>query len=59
MNQLISSAVGEKVATLMTLEYLEEWANRGSRQKYEAVLSKVPDAPPEDSDSLSGDKVGK
>ena len=38
MNQLISSAVGEKVTALMTVEYLQERAERGSRRKYQAAL---------------------
>jgi hypothetical protein len=36
MNQLISSAVGEKLAALMTEDYLYR-AKRGSRRVYEAV----------------------
>jgi predicted DNA-binding ribbon-helix-helix protein len=31
MNQLISSAVGEKLAALMTAGYLDERARRGNR----------------------------
>jgi len=33
----------EKIAALMTDGYLKERAKRGSREKYEAVLAKVPD----------------
>ena len=33
MNQLISAAVGEKLAALMTLEYLEQRAEGGSRKR--------------------------
>ena len=40
MNQLISSAVGERLAALMTEDYLGR-AKRGSRKAYEAVLSGV------------------
>ena len=43
INQLIASAVAEKVAALSTEEYLNERANRGSRDRYEAALGKVPD----------------
>jgi hypothetical protein len=38
LNQPISSAVGEKLAALMTEDYLAR-AGRGSRRSYEAVLS--------------------
>jgi len=52
MNQLISSAVGEKLSALMTAEHLEERAGRGNRRAYEAVLRKVSSAPPEAGDEL-------
>ena len=52
MNQLITLAVTEKVSALMTVEYLEERAKRGSRQKFEAVLANVPDIEPEVYDRL-------
>jgi len=50
INQLVSSAVGEKMAALMTAEYLEDRAERGSRARFQAVMAKVPDIepPPED-----------
>jgi hypothetical protein len=43
INQLISSAVAEKLAALMTEEYLETRAARGSRKKFLAALKSVPD----------------
>lgn len=52
INQFISSAVAEKLAALMTVEYLEERAKRGSLEKFLAVLAKVPDVPPEPGDEL-------
>lgn len=52
INQLITSAVGEKMAALMTEEYLEARAKRGSRRKFAAVLAKVPDVEPEGDDRL-------
>lgn len=42
INQFISSAVGEKVAALMTAQYLAERAKRGSREKLEVVLWSSP-----------------
>lgn len=56
INQLITSAVAEKVAALMTEAYLEERAKPGSRQNFANVLSKVADIEPEDNDRLSGDQ---
>ena len=41
MNQFITLAVAEKMSALVTVEYLEERAKRGSRQKFEAVLAKA------------------
>ena len=52
INQIISAAVGEKVASLKTLDYLRERARRGSRRRFEEVLAKVPDVEPEDFDRL-------
>jgi hypothetical protein len=52
INQLISSAVAEKISALMTVEYLEARAKRSSRRKFDAVLSKVPDVEPEASDRI-------
>lgn len=52
INQLISAAVGEKVAALDTLAYLQERAKRGSRKAFEAVLAKVPDVEPAEFDRL-------
>lgn len=52
INQLINSAVSEKLAALMTEEYLDQRAKRGHRSKFEAALSKVADIEPEDVDRL-------
>ena len=52
INQLISTALAEKISALMTLEYLEERASRGSRKKFERALSKVRDVEPEPDDSV-------
>ena len=41
INQFITIAVAEKVATLMTLDYIEQRAQRGSREKFEQVLAKI------------------
>ena len=52
MNQVISSAVGEKIASLKTLAYLQERARRGKRQHFEKVLAKVADVEPEEADRI-------
>jgi hypothetical protein len=52
INQLVNSAVSEKMATLLTVEYLQERASRGTRKKFEAILGKVPDREPEVMDRL-------
>lgn len=41
INQLIATALAEKMAALMTGEYLAERAARGSRKKFDRVLKKV------------------
>jgi predicted transcriptional regulator len=53
MNQLISSAVAEKLAALMTEEYLHARGRSASAEKFDAVLAKIPDAPPIKGDELS------
>ncbi len=52
INQFITLAVAEKMSALMTEDYLEQRARQGSRDKYEAVLAKVPDVEPEEFDRL-------
>jgi predicted transcriptional regulator len=53
INQLISSAVGEKMSALMTEEYLTARAKRGGRKAFLAALSRVPDVEPVDADLIS------
>lgn len=52
MNQFVMPALAEKVATLQAIDYLEEHAKRGSREKLPAVLAKAPNVLPEDHDKL-------
>ncbi|MCB0174265.1 MAG: Arc family DNA-binding protein [Anaerolineae bacterium] len=52
MNHFVTLAIAEKIATLNTLDYLEERAQRGSREKLLAVLAKAPDVEPEEYDKL-------
>ena len=50
INQLITTALAEKLSALLTSEYLAERAARGSRRKFERVLRKVRGAEPPPSD---------
>lgn len=52
INQLINSAVAEKIAALLTETYLSERAARASRKKFDDVLAKIPSAPP-----VAGDEM--
>lgn len=50
INQFVATAVAEKMAALMTEDYLQERAARGSRARYEAALAQVPDVEPDEHD---------
>ena len=52
INQLISSAIAEKVSAIMTEEYLQKRADRANIKDMEAVLNKVADRKP-----LKGDEL--
>jgi hypothetical protein len=52
INQFVTTAVAEKMSALMTEDYLEQRAKRGSRKAFDAVLKKVPDVVPEEQDRL-------
>lgn len=52
LNQFVSTAVAEKLAALLTEEYLGARAKRGSRPAYLKALGKVPDPPPAPGDEL-------
>jgi len=52
INQLITTALAEKLSALMAVEYLEERAKRGSRRKFERAMAKVRDVKPEEHDEL-------
>jgi uncharacterized protein (DUF1778 family) len=51
VNQFIASAAAEKMASVLTLDYLRTEAALGRREDFLAVLDSVPDAPP-----LAGDE---
>jgi hypothetical protein len=52
VDQFVAAAVAEKLSAFLSVEYLEARAARGSREKYDAVLAKVPDVEPEEYDRL-------
>lgn len=52
INQFVTTALAEKLAALMTLDYLTERARRGSRSKFDRVLAKVKDRKPVDGDEV-------
>ena len=53
LDQFIATALAEKVAVLDADSYLRERAARGSREKFDAILAKVPDIEPEEHDRIS------
>jgi len=53
INQFIATAVAEKAAALLTVEYLEERAGRGNAKLFDRLLARVPDVPPVPGDELS------
>jgi len=52
MNQFIVNALAEKIATLKTVEYLEERAKKGSREHALDILNRVSDREPFEEDKL-------
>jgi hypothetical protein len=46
INQFISTAAAEKLAALMTVNYLAERAKRGSRERFEEAVTDHPKFPP-------------
>ena len=52
INQLVASALAEKMSALLTEEYLETRARRGSRGRFLAALARVPAVAPDSGDEL-------
>ena len=52
INQLISSAVAEKISALMTEDYLEGRAKQAKRDDFKKILAKVPNRKPLPGDEL-------
>lgn len=53
MNQFIASAVAEKMASVLTLDYLRAEAALGQRSGFDRYMGLVPDAPAAEGDELS------
>jgi hypothetical protein len=53
VNQLISSAVAEKLSAIDAERYLRERAERGKSVDIDAILAKIPSVDPESFDKLS------
>ncbi len=52
VNQFVMLAVAEKIAALSAIEYLENRAKRGNRERYLEILNKARDVEPEEGDRL-------
>jgi hypothetical protein len=52
INQLISTAVAEKLSAIDTEKYLAERGSRASVDKFLSVLNKVPGNPPDTGDEI-------
>jgi hypothetical protein len=52
VSQFLASAASEKLAVVLTLDYLRREAAAGRRQDFEKYLAAVPDVPPPDHDRL-------
>ena len=52
MNQFITTAVAEKIASLATVEYLEQRAQQADKDRFHAILNSAPDIAPRKNDQL-------
>lgn len=52
INQLITTALAEKMSALMTVDYLQERAARGDRAAFERAMGKVRDVEPDQEDQV-------
>ena len=50
LNQLVATAVAEKLAALGAEEYIRQRAERADNDAFEAALAAVPDVPPREGD---------
>jgi hypothetical protein len=52
VNQFIASAAAEKLAVVLTMDYLRREAQAGRRSDFEKYLAAVPDVPPSEDDRI-------
>jgi hypothetical protein len=52
VSQFLASAAGEKLAVVMTMDYLRREAAAGRREDFEKYLAAVPAIPPAPSDEI-------
>ena len=52
VSQFLASAAGEKLAVVLTMDYLRREAAAGRREDFEKYLAAVPNAPPQPGDEL-------
>ncbi len=52
VNQFIAAAVSEKMASVMTLDYLKQEAAKGNRINLDRFLNLVPNEPPAAGDQM-------
>ena len=53
VSQFLASAAGEKLAVVLTMDYLRREAEAGRREDFEKYLAAVPDVPPHENDRLN------
>jgi len=58
INQLIATALAEKISALDTVEYLEMRAARSSKETFLEILSRVPSGPPVPGDEIPDELQG-
>jgi hypothetical protein len=52
VSQFLASAAGEKLAVVLTIDYLRREAARGGRGDFDRYLAAVPNVPPPEEDRL-------
>ena len=52
VSQFLASAAGEKLAVVLTMDYLRREAAAGRREDFDKYLASVPRAPPQPGDEL-------
>lgn len=52
VSQFLASAAGEKLAVVLTMDYLRREAAAGRREDFQKYLASVPDVPPQPGDEI-------